>query len=81
VGIRCWVWVRCEGCEVEDIVEEDEEGDYKRLGDLDAVDTGEDVYRVRAEDGKGGHVGIVQPSFRLVSRCRICAILFRTDQC
>lgn len=51
-----------EGCEVEDIVQENEACDYERLGNLNAIDAGEDVDRVGREYGKGSHVGVVHPS-------------------
>lgn len=55
--------IGCEGCEVEDIVQEDEACNYEGLSDLNAIDTGENVDRVGREYGKGGHVGVVHPSY------------------
>ena len=46
----------------EDVVGEEEQGDEDGLGDFDAVDAGEDVDAVGAEDGDGGHVGVVEPA-------------------
>jgi len=48
--------------EVEEIVEEDEEGDDDALADFEAVDTREDVDAVRCEDRYRGHVGVVEPA-------------------
>ncbi len=46
----------------EDIVDEQEKTDNQRLGDLDPVDTSEDINTIGAENGNGGHVSIVEPS-------------------
>lgn len=59
VGVGGRVRVGGEGGEVEEVVEGDEEGDHDGLGDFDAVDAGEDVDRIGAEDGEGSHVGVV----------------------
>ncbi|KAI9742933.1 MAG: hypothetical protein M1818_003663 [Claussenomyces sp. TS43310] len=46
--------------EVEGVVEDEQGGDDEGLRHLDAVDAGEDVDAVGAEDGDAGHVGVVQ---------------------
>lgn len=56
VGGRVRVW----GCEVEEIVEGEEEGDDDALGDFDAVDAGEHVDALGAEHGNAGHVEVVE---------------------
>ena len=48
--------------EVQNIVEDEEEGDHEALGDFDAVYAGEDVDAVGAENGNCGHVDIVEES-------------------
>ena len=53
--------MRIAGEDVEAIVEHQERGDDEALRDFDAVYAGEDVDRVRAEDGDCGHVDIVEP--------------------
>ena len=62
VTVRCRMWVCCEGREVEDVVDEDEESDYEGLENFKAIYAGEDVDAVGAENSEGGHVGVVHPS-------------------
>ena len=56
VGGRVGVW----SCEVEEIVEGEEEGNDDALGDFDAVDAGEHVDALGAEHGNAGHVEVVE---------------------
>lgn len=56
------MWIACEGREVENIIQKDEACDYEGLGNLNAIDAGEDIDRVGREYGKGSHVSVVHPS-------------------
>lgn len=64
VGVCCWMRARrrWRGVERQEVVEEEEDGDDDGLRDFDAVDAGEDVDAVGAEDGDAGHVGVVDPT-------------------
>lgn len=48
------------GNQIECVVQEDQHGDNNRLSNLDTVDTSKNVDAVRAEDGNGRHVQVVQ---------------------
>jgi len=60
MGVRCWVERRERADEIESVVDDEENCDYERLRDFDAVDPGEDVDAVGTEDGDGGHVDVVE---------------------
>ncbi len=46
----------------ENVICEEEKSDQDGLRDFNAVDAREDVDAVRAENGDGGHVGVVKPA-------------------
>ena len=52
--------VRVRGDQVERIIKGQQKGDDNGLRDLDAIDARQDIDTIRAEDAKGGHVGIVE---------------------
>lgn len=60
VAVDGGVGVGCD--EVQAVVGDEEQGDDDGLHDFDAVNACKDVDGVGAEDGEGGHVGIVEPA-------------------
>ncbi len=54
--------IRGERCQVQQVVDDQENRNDERLGHFYTVDTGQDVDAVGAEGGDRGHVSIIKPA-------------------